>query len=139
MAEVNQVPQGDLKMNEKGDDSSKSIQVASSAMEPNPELDRKILWKRDLVLVPIMGVLYMVLFLDRTNIANARSLGIGQPNGLEMSLNMPSNGYNTALWIFYIPFVLAEVPANLLLSRNFVRPGILLGGQMFILGKCSLV
>lgn len=41
------------------------------------------------------------MFLDRTNIANARI------EGLVEGLDMPANGYNTALWIFYIPFILA--------------------------------
>ncbi|KXJ96080.1 major facilitator superfamily domain-containing protein [Microdochium bolleyi] len=138
MAEImREIPQDDLKLSEK--ESTKSIHGFNPALaEPNPELDRRIRWKRDLVLIPIMGVLFMILFLDRTNIANARALGIGKPNGLEMSLNMPPNGYNTALWIFYIPFVVFEVPANLLLTRNFVRPGILLGGQMFLLGIISM-
>lgn len=137
MAEImREIPQDDLKTSEK--DSATSIHGYNAAVsEPNPALDRRILWRRDLVLVPTMGILYMILFLDRTNIANARILGLGLPNGLEMSLNMPSNGYNTALWIFYIPFVLAEIPANLLLSRRFIRPGLLLGGQMFVLGKSS--
>lgn len=36
--------------------------------------------------------------------------------------------------IFYIPFVLAEIPANLVLNLNKIRPGILLGGQMCLLG-----
>ncbi|KAI1660295.1 MFS general substrate transporter [Daldinia decipiens] len=49
-----------------------------------------------------------------------------------MALDMPSDGYNTALWIFYIPFVLAEVSANLILNLNTIRPGI--GGQVFLLG-----
>lgn len=66
-------------------------------LEIDSILDRRLLWKRDLVLIPIMGVLYMVLFLDRTNIANARALGIGSPTGLENSLGMPNNGYNIAL------------------------------------------
>ncbi|KAI2618405.1 MFS general substrate transporter [Hypoxylon sp. NC1633] len=112
--------------------------VASSplplSVEDERKLDRAIRWKRDLVIVPITGVLYTLLFLDRTNIANARSLGIGSPDGLEMSLRLPSNGFNAALWIFYIPFVLAEVPANLILNLSNIRPGFFLGGQMFILG-----
>ncbi|KAI4869210.1 MFS general substrate transporter [Hypoxylon rubiginosum] len=84
--------------------------------------------------MPITGCLYMLLFLDRTNIANARSLGIGRPDGLETSLGMPADGYNTALWVFYVPFVLAEVPANLVLGSDRIRPGVFLGGQMFVLG-----
>lgn len=87
-----------------------------------------------MVLIPITGVLYTLLFLDRTNIANARALGIGTPSGLEGALDMPANGYNVALVIFYIPFVLAEIPANLILNANRIRPGYLLGGQMMVLG-----
>ncbi|KAH7356039.1 major facilitator superfamily domain-containing protein [Pyrenochaeta sp. MPI-SDFR-AT-0127] len=88
--------------------------------------------KLDLRLIPILGCTYTILFLDRTNIANARI------EGLEKSLNMPSNGYNTALWIFYIPFVLVEVPSNMIMSMPRVRPNIFLGCNMFILGIVSM-
>ncbi|KAI1496214.1 major facilitator superfamily domain-containing protein [Biscogniauxia marginata] len=135
MAEVlKQVSPEEPKITEKSNDSTGSVNESSTTLVEDPKLDRTILWKRDLVLIPIMGVLYMLLFLDRTNIANARSLGIGKPNGLEESLNMPPNGYNVTLSIFYIPFVLAEIPANIILTLNKIRPGIFLGGQMFLLG-----
>ncbi|KAI1846690.1 hypothetical protein JX265_009007 [Neoarthrinium moseri] len=135
MAEVLKVvPQEDLKLAEKSDGSLRSAHV----LEHDPALDRRLLWKRDLVLIPIMGVLYMLLFLDRTNIANARALGIGSPTGLEGALGMPTNGYNIALVIFYIPFVLAEIPANLILNTNKVAPRYLLGGQMALLGVLGM-
>jgi hypothetical protein len=69
--------------------------------------------------------------LDRTNIANARIAGL--PAGL----NLPSNGYNVALSIFYIPFVLAEVPSNLILSIPWIKPRWYLGAMMFILGMSN--
>lgn len=99
------------------------------ALDEDPALDRLILWKRDLLLVPMLGLLYLVMFLDRTNIANARI------EGLEAGLDMPSNGYNNCLWIFYIPFVLAEVPSNLFLNLGIIKPNWFLGGQMLLLGK----
>ncbi|KAI2619532.1 MFS general substrate transporter [Hypomontagnella submonticulosa] len=138
------VPQEDQRVEEKRDEKSDvSMNSSDSGLTNNPtdeerKLDRTLLWKRDVVMIPIMGVMYMLLFLDRTNIANARSLGIGQPDGLEGALHMPSDGYNTALWIFYVPFVLAEVPANLILNLNKIRPGIFLGGQMFLLGVLGM-
>lgn len=131
------VPRKDQKLEEKRD-SSTDREAGILTTEEVRKLDRAVRWKRDVLIIPIMGILYMLMFLDRTNIANARSLGIGQPNGLEMALNMPSDGYNTALWIFYIPFVLAEVPANLILNLNKIRPGIFLGGQVFLLGQLPL-
>ncbi|KAI1758783.1 MFS general substrate transporter [Hypoxylon sp. FL1150] len=128
----------DEKVDEQTNGSFGGNSAAISSLEEERRLDRAIRWKRDLVLVPVMGTMYVLLFLDRTNIANARSLGIGKFDGLEMSLHMPADGYNTALWIFYIPFMLAEVPANLILGSGKIRPGTFLGGQMFILGVLGM-
>ncbi|KAH8722657.1 major facilitator superfamily domain-containing protein [Phaeosphaeriaceae sp. PMI808] len=97
-------------------------------LELAPQTKQSYIVKLDLRLIPILGVTYTVLFLDRTNIANARI------EGLEKSLKMPSNGYNTALWIFFIPFVLIEIPSNMIMSLPRVRPNIFLGCNMLILG-----
>lgn len=96
------------------------------------DLERTVRWKRDLVLLPLICVMYTILFLDRTNIANARI------EGLEKDLDMPSNGYNNCLWIFYIPFILAEIPSNLVLAFRKIKPRWFLGVQMFLLGKDAL-
>lgn len=90
--------------------------------------DRRLTTKIDFKVIPILGLLYLICFLDRTNIANAKIAG------LEKGLNMPSTGYNTALWIFYIPFVLAEIPSNMIMIMPQIRPNIWLGCQTFILG-----
>ena len=47
---------------------------------------------------------------------------------------MPADGYNTALWIFFIPFILIEVPSNLIMGLPRVRPNVFLGINMFVLG-----
>ncbi|KAK3191427.1 hypothetical protein K4F52_002638 [Lecanicillium sp. MT-2017a] len=92
---------------------------------------RRLLIKCDIRLIPILGCLYLVSFLDRSNIANARLFG------LEKSLNMPSNGFNTCLWIFYLPFVIVEIPSNLFMSLNKIKPNQWLAGAMLILGVVS--
>lgn len=94
----------------------------------DPKAARRLLIKCDLRLIPILGCLYLVSFLDRSNIANARLFG------LETSLNMPSNGFNTCLWIFYLPFVVVEIPSNLFMSLNKIKPNQWLAGAMLILG-----
>ncbi|KAF2817374.1 MFS general substrate transporter [Mytilinidion resinicola] len=96
-----------------------------------PPMDRKTMLKLDLRLVPILGACYTIMFLDRTNIANARI------EGLEKGLNMPLVGYNTSLWIFYIPFVLVEIPSNLIMSLPRVKPNWFLGLNVLILGIVS--
>lgn len=107
---------------------SPSTSESADRDEFDLKLDRTVRWKRDLLLLPILGILYMIMFLDRTNIANARI------EGLEIGLNMPSNGYNSCLWIFYIPFILAEIPSNLFMTMGKIKPRWFLGTQMFVLG-----
>jgi hypothetical protein len=69
-----------------------------------------------------------VLFLNATKIANAKI------EGLVAGINMPSNGYNVCLSVFYILFVLAEIPFNFLQEENKFKPAYLLGAQMFCFG-----
>lgn len=94
----------------------------------DPKAARRLLIKCDIRLIPILGCLYLVSFLDRSNIANARLFG------LEKSLHMPSNGFNTCLWIFYLPFVVVEIPSNLFMSLNKIKPNQWLAGAMLVLG-----
>ena len=50
---------------------------------------------------------------------------------------MPPNGYNTCIWIFFIPFVLIQIPSNLIMGLPRVKPNIFLGCNMIILGVVS--
>jgi hypothetical protein len=95
----------------------------------DPKAARRLLIKCDIRLIPVLGCLYLVSFLDRSNIANARLFK------LEASLHMPSNGFNTCLWIFYLPFVIVEIPSNLYMSLNKIKPNQWLAGAMLILGE----
>lgn len=49
------------------------------AEEELAAFDRKMLLKLDLVLVPIMAMLYLLAFLDRANIGNARVVSKSRP------------------------------------------------------------
>jgi len=109
-----------------------AVDASSGELEYIPtdaKTERMLTSKIDLKLIPILGLLYLICFLDRTNIANARLAG------LERGLNMPSTGFNTALWVFYIPFVLAEVPLNMAMTLPWMKPNYFLGVQTFLLGK----
>ena len=46
---------------------------------------------------------------------------------------MKGNDYNIALFVFFIPYILFEVPCNLLLKR--IRPSLWLPGIMVGWGK----
>ncbi|KAJ5038641.1 uncharacterized protein L3040_006322 [Drepanopeziza brunnea f. sp. 'multigermtubi'] len=72
---------------------------------------KKLLRKIDWHLIPFLSLLYLLSFLDRTNIGNAKLFG------LEKSLNMKGMQYNTALCVFFVTYVLFEVPSNMILKR----------------------
>jgi len=64
--------------------------------------------------------LYLVSFIDRANIGNAKI------EGLLPDLHMTGKQYNIALAIFFIPYTLAEVPSNAILHL-FARPSVFMG------------
>jgi hypothetical protein len=78
--------------------------------------ERRLTWKIDLHLVPPLCILYLLAFLDRVNIANARLYS------LEKDLGLLGNQYNICLVMFFVPYVIFEIPANLLLKK--FRPSI---------------
>lgn len=98
-----------------------SITVADRAAE------KRLLWKLDIHVVPVLTLLFLLAFLDRINIGNARL------QGLEADLNMADHDYNIALFIFFIPYILFEVPCNLILKK--VAPSWWISGLMFAWGK----
>ncbi|KAI8954031.1 MFS general substrate transporter [Xylaria longipes] len=84
---------------------------------------RRLRWKIDLHVYPILVVLYMFSFLDRINIGNARI------QGLTEELELYGNRYNVALFVYFIPYVLLETPSNMIIKKT--RPSLYLSGLMF--------
>lgn len=86
----------------------------SFGLEPEPidrAAEKRLLRKCDLHVVPVITVLYMLAFIDRINIGNARI------QGLENDLRMKGDNYNIALFVFFIPYILFEVPSNLIIRK----------------------
>jgi hypothetical protein len=80
-------------------------------------LDEKaILRKMDLRLIPMLALLYLLSFLDRGNIGNAKI------EGLTEDLGMSGAQYNWCLTVFFFTYAAFEVPSNLLLKK--LRPSI---------------
>lgn len=80
-------------------------------------LDEKaILRKMDLRLIPMLALLYLLSFLDRGNIGNAKI------EGLTEDLGMTGAQYNWCLTVFFFTYAAFEVPSNLLLKK--LRPSV---------------
>ena len=69
------------------------------------ELERRVIRKLDRRLPPLVSILFLLSFLDRSNIGNAKIAG------MEDDLNLDSNRYTWLLTIFYIAYILGQVQA----------------------------
>ena len=67
------------------------------------------------------------------NIANANIFGMSLPSELNLGKH---NRYNTALVIFFVPYVVFEIPSNILLKK--FRPHVWLAACMFMFGLVSI-
>jgi len=76
--------------------------------------EKKILRKMDVRLIPMLAILYLLSFLDRGNIGNAKI------EGLQEDLKMTAPQYNWCLTVFFFTYAAFEVPSNLLLKK--LRP-----------------
>ncbi|PKI85459.1 hypothetical protein MVES1_000357 [Malassezia vespertilionis] len=86
--------------------------------------ERSLRWKIDIQIVPLCTLLYFLSFLDRTNIAQAKITGLmpskdypppGKPDH-SLNLRPETNDYEIALTVLYPPYILLEIPANLMLK-----------------------
>ncbi|KAK4183648.1 putative high-affinity nicotinic acid transporter [Podospora australis] len=91
---------------------------------------KKLIRKIDMTLIPFLALLYLLSFLDRTNIGNARL------DTLEVDLGLDSRKlqYNDALAIFFPFYVAAEVPSNMAMKR--FRPSVWIPSIMIAWGIC---
>ncbi|KAL6706872.1 hypothetical protein ACN47E_005015 [Coniothyrium glycines] len=90
--------------------------------------DKKLLRKLDFKLIPWLSFLYLISFLDRTNIGNAKV------DGLQQDLKMTDGQYNASLTIFFVSYSVFEPLTNVLLKR--LRPSIFLPIIMIWWGIC---
>ncbi|KAI0467488.1 major facilitator superfamily domain-containing protein [Xylaria cf. heliscus] len=79
-----------------------NLQPASPELRIDPALERRVVRKIDLHLIPLVMSLYLVAFLDRSNIGNAQVAGMSKDLGLN------DDQYQWLLTIFYIPYIVFE-------------------------------
>ncbi|ODQ67272.1 MFS general substrate transporter [Nadsonia fulvescens var. elongata DSM 6958] len=91
---------------------------------------RKLQFKIDINIVPAICILYLLAFLDRVNISNAAVYGMSKDLGLV------GNQYNIALTIFFVPYIICEIPSNYLLKR--FKPHTWLSSCMICFGAVTI-
>ncbi|KAH8797357.1 permease of the major facilitator superfamily [Xylogone sp. PMI_703] len=83
-------------------------------------IEKKLRRKIDMLIMPLVILVYLMNYIDRNNYAAARL------QGLEQDLHLHGAEYQTGLSILFVAYILMQVPSNLLL--NYVgRPSLYLG------------
>ncbi|RMZ08949.1 hypothetical protein D0860_04457 [Hortaea werneckii] len=91
--------------------------------------EKQLLRKVDMHLLPFLIIMYLLNFLDRSNLSQARE------GGLEADLGMTGTDFNLATSIFFVGYLLMQLPSNMIITR--VRPSIYLGTCVCIWGVVS--
>ncbi|KAI9671550.1 MAG: hypothetical protein M1817_003602 [Caeruleum heppii] len=98
---------------------------------PGHTTERRLVNKIDFRVIPFLCILYLLAFLDRVNISNAVIFG------LQTDLALTGVQYNTALTIFFVPYILFEIPSNVILKK--LKPHIWLSACMFLFGLVTVL
>ncbi|OAX39590.1 MFS general substrate transporter [Rhizopogon vinicolor AM-OR11-026] len=103
------------------------------AYEPlhRQHVERKLLRKLDLRM-SILVLIYILNFIDRSNVAAARL------SGFEDDLHLEGQQFNTVLSIFYVGYTLMQVPSNMYLDK-IGRPSIYLPTCVAMWGLISVL
>ncbi|KAF8553825.1 MFS general substrate transporter [Imleria badia] len=112
----------------------KDLGELKSAGEGSSQADRAalegIVWRKlDRWILPLCTSFFLLAFLDRTNIGNARVAG------LQTSLAISNYQYTVALTVTYAPYIAVELPSTLLLK--YVGPNIMLPAMVTLWGVVS--
>jgi len=84
--------------------------------EAQRRLEKKLVRKLDMTLMPVVWILYLFNYLDRNNIAQAK-LG-----GFEKDLGLVGDQFNTAVSLLNVGYIIMQLPSNMILTR--VRPSL---------------
>ncbi|GAA5849057.1 hypothetical protein JCM8547_006428 [Rhodosporidiobolus lusitaniae] len=99
-------------------------------------MEKKLVRKIDLRILPLICLSYLLNYLDRTSLGNARTLNQDKPGeSLVEALNLKGMRYNIVVAVFFIPYVLLEFPSNTLLK--YFTPSRHLARIMFLWGVVS--
>ena len=95
------------------------------------EVVKKLIRKIDYRLIPPLAFLYAIALVDRNNLPNARLAGLDE----ELDISK-GNRYSLLVMMFFIPYILFELPANLAMRK--VGPAKWLGAIGFAWGIVTI-
>ncbi|KAJ5004246.1 MFS transporter prlL [Colletotrichum sp. SAR 10_66] len=107
------------------------IETSGPTITWTEEEEKALVKKIDLFLMPTIWLMYLLSYMDRTNIGNAKIAGMADDIGLS------SSQYSIVLVVFFIGYVLFEPPSNMILVRT--RPSLYLPLIMALWGVLTCI
>lgn len=116
-------------VNPNSEDQHEEAEQSVQLPEQHAKLESQTVFRLDILLVPMMCAIYLLAFLDRANIGNARIAGLQEDLGLTdrqyQTGTSPRHNVShhrltdisTAITVTYVPYILAELPSNLIFKR----------------------
>ncbi|PPJ50196.1 hypothetical protein CBER1_05219 [Cercospora berteroae] len=93
-------------------------------------LEKKLVRRLDWRLMPTITIMFLMNYLDRINVSNARLAG------LQEDLGMSDTVWNAGISTFYVGYLIGQLPGNLWLAK--VRPSLLLPSMMIAWSICTI-
>ncbi|KAI5239145.1 putative MFS transporter [Aureobasidium subglaciale] len=81
------------------------------------KINKALLRKQDMRLIPICAMMYLLAYLDRSNIGNAKVMNSESGRDLMTETGMDNKQYAVALMVFLIAYTLFEAPSNFFLKK----------------------
>ncbi|KAI1076683.1 putative pantothenate transporter [Whalleya microplaca] len=108
-------PSNELPSDESSEDPEFERKKALTALTVDEE--KKLLHRIDWHLMPLCALLYTIKNLDANSVSNARIMNRGTPQNILTQLDITSDQYGLINALYMIPYILAEVPSNLLFKK----------------------
>ncbi|KAF2133623.1 MFS transporter-like protein [Dothidotthia symphoricarpi CBS 119687] len=100
-------------------------------------MEKRIVRKIDRWILPFICISYLINFLDRVNLGNARTLNNDIPaNNIVRELSLTGNRFNIAVAVFFVPYVIFEAPSNFFMK--FFTPSVWIGRIMISWGIITI-
>lgn len=93
-------------------------------------LNKRVVRKVDLFVLPTIGILYILNYVDRQNLSAAKLQGIME------DLNMSTEQFATAISILFVGYLPFQIPSNLIITK-ISRPGMYICAAVAIWGCIS--
>ncbi|KAF8858367.1 putative MFS transporter [Acephala macrosclerotiorum] len=95
----------------------KTVESENENVEAGKEVKKALVRKQDLRIVPLCAAIYLLCYLDVSNIGNAKTLNSSTHNDLLSTTHMTNYQYIIALMVFLVAYAVFEVPSNYLLKK----------------------